>query len=137
MNLTFNLALARRWDSFDDDRRDIIRYQEVLQNSDFKYAGLDPDLENLYPNYWHHTDYAHYKVLGPVVISINVMESWLTQEEILITSGTEWIELSRTYWPPDPTTSTEEFENFGERPIHGSDNVGWPLPGHVVIGQER
>ena len=34
---------------------------------------LDPALDELYPNYWHTTDYMHYSVLGPVAVIIEVL----------------------------------------------------------------
>ena len=140
ISVVFNLSLQRRWETFDDERRDIIRYhhvyQELPQGNGFfpgdpvAYGQLDPARSQLYPNYWHSSDYMHHRILGPVAVRIATMG----HDGSLVKDGTYWIETTRDYWPPAPEESPAEVELPGQRPLPDNDNEGWPLPGHIVRG---
>ena len=136
ISLVFNLALQRRWDTFDDPRRDINQYAAAYLDYPGPHLGLergelDPALDELYPNYWHTTDYMHYSVLGPVAV---IIEAW--DNQVLLKAGTYWVDLPTTEWAADPSVSSPETARIGERPLFDSENDGWPLPGHKVIGTE-
>ena len=140
--LVFNLALQRRWDTFDDPRRDINQYAAAYldypkppyrDQRGLERGELDPALDALYPNYWHTTDYMQHSVLGPVAVIIRAVDA---NALAVVKEGTYWVDLPRTEWAADPSVSSPETARIGERPIFDSENDGWPLPGHKVIGTE-
>ena len=140
IGLVFNLALQRRWDTFDDPRRDINQYAAVYLEYPESYRGhslargeLDPALDALYPNYWHPTDYMHHSVLGPVAV---IIKPYGEEGQALLKAGTYWVDLPRTEWAQDPSVSSPETARIGQRPLGESENDGWPLPGHKVTGSE-
>ena len=139
--LVFNLALQRRWDTFDDPRRDINQYAAAYLDYPSPYSNrrglergeLDPALDALYPNYWHTTDYMQHSILGPVAVIIQAKDA---NAQAIVKPGTYWVNLPRTEWAADPSVSSPETARIGERPIFDSENDGWPLPGHKVTGSE-
>ena len=140
ITLVFNLALQRRWDTFDDPRRDIIQYaaayldypKPLYRNQRGQERGeLDPALDDLYPNYWHPTDYMHHSILGPVAVIISY-----GRDGVVVKDGTYWVDLPTTKWAADPSAGSPETARIGERPIFDSENDGWPLPGHKAISTE-
>ena len=140
--LVFNLALQRRWDTFDDPRRDIIQYAAAYLDypkppyrglSGLERGELDPALDALYPNYWHTTDYMHHSVLGPVAVIIDRLDA---NAQAVVKPGIYWVNLPQTEWVADPSASSRGTARIGERPLGESENDGWPLPGHKVIGSE-
>ena len=142
VTMVFNLALQRRWDKFDEPRRDIIQYAAAYRDypelvyrdlSGQERCELDPAMDDLYPNYWHPTDYMHHSVLGPVAV---IIWSYNKYNEPVVNSGTYWVDLPRTEWAADPSVSSPETARIAERPLSDSENDGWPLPGHKVIGTE-
>ena len=137
ITLVFNLALQRRWDTFDDQRRDIIQYAAAYldypeptyhDREGLERGELDQALDALYPNYWHTTDYMQHSILGPVAVIIS--------RTTIVKPGTYWVDLPTTKWAADPSASSPETARIGERPLGESENDGWPLPGHKVTGSE-
>ena len=140
IQLVFNLALQRRWDTFDDPKRDINQYAAAYLDYPESYRGnplargeLDPTLDELYPNYWHPTDYMHHSVLGPVAV---IIRPGREDARALLKGGTYWVDLPQTEWAQDPSVSSPEAARIGMRPLSESENDGWPLPGHTVTGTD-
>ena len=75
----------------------------------------------------------HHSVLGPVAV---IIEAYGEEGQALLKAGTYWVDLPRTEWAQDPSMSSPETARIGERPLGESENDGWPLPGHKVIGSE-
>ena len=119
--LVFNLALQRRWDTFDDPRRDIIQYAAAYLDypkppyrglSGLERGELDPALDALYPNYWHTTDYMHHSVLGPVAVIIDRLDA---NAQAVVKPGIYWVNL------PQTDGSRTHRQARGERRASASD----------------
>ena len=75
---------------------------------------LDPTMDELYPNYWHTTDYMHHSVLGPVAV---IIRPFGEDSHALLKAGTYWMDLTSTEWAQDPSVSSPETARIGERPL--------------------
>ena len=75
----------------------------------------------------------HHSVLGPVAVIIRIYDH---NAAAIVKDGIYWVNLPTTKWAQDPSAGSPETARIGERPSFDSENDGWPLPGHKVIGSE-
>ena len=82
--VSFVISFQNRWESFTDPNRWLIRFQDdllsnnagALKNYAFfqpRIGAINEEIHELYPYYWHTTDYMQHRIIGPVVL--NVYES--------------------------------------------------------------
>ena len=176
--VAFVIAFQNRWHSFENEERWIRRFLPTLARNDTIHYGergtghiedqlpfdgrrgaIDPDRGILppsfhnrhWPNYWHHTDYMHHSIIGPVAMRV--------YDSPVLKPGLYWQEPERKTWhapdyviPPElyyrHFTSPEGTIGDGEEAWltpevqrdpswaimgdHYSANAGFPLPGHVM-----
>ena len=90
--VSFVISWQHRWTSFTDPNRWLLRFRDDLQprlvlphlrkypgfigtyNSAFEFTprlgSIDPDIDDLYPYYWHTTDYMQHRIIGPVILNV-------------------------------------------------------------------
>ncbi len=86
--VSFVASFQNRWAAFEDPNRWLIRFEDDLQSDQHKshsytpsQGGIDDETQGqLFPNYWHNTDYMQHRIIGPVVVQ--VYESDVTQPGI-------------------------------------------------------
>ena len=70
--VSFVIAFQNRWTSFDDPDRFFFKYEEFFKNSYPK----DKETHELFPNYWHPSDYMQHSIIGPVVVQVYESETY-------------------------------------------------------------
>ena len=79
--VSFVISFQNRWESFTDPNRWLIRFQDdllsdnavVLKNYDFfqpRMGAINEEIHELYPYYWHTTDYMQHRIIGPVILNV-------------------------------------------------------------------
>ena len=78
--VSFVVSFQHRWESFTDPNRWLLRFQDDLMprkippNYTYEFTprlgSIDPDIHDLFPYYWHTTDYMQHRIIGPVILNI-------------------------------------------------------------------
>ena len=76
--VSFVASFQNRWAAFEDPNRWLIRFEDDLQSDQHKshsytpsQGGIDDETQGqLFPNYWHNTDYMQLRIIGPVVVRV-------------------------------------------------------------------
>ncbi len=179
--VSFVIAFQNRWTSFEEENRWIRRYlgtmtkDETIHYGATTAIGINDPLafdgrrgaideergilrrsyhnEN-WPNYWHHTDYMHHSIIGPIALQIF--------DSPVLKKGTYWQTPQRQHWAaPDYVIGPELYYRYYN--VEGyeagdaiqdsltpaaranpswavmadrySANAGFPLPGHVLTNE--
>ena len=86
--VSFVISFQNRWESFTDPNRWLIRFQDDLRTHNSylpnlpgffqpRTGAINEEIHELYPYYWHTSDYMQHRIIGPVVL--NVYESDVLQ----------------------------------------------------------
>ena len=77
--VSFVVSFQHRWQSFTDPNRWLLRFQDDLMphkniNPYYEFSprtgSIDPEIHDLFPYYWHTTDYMQHRIIGPVILNI-------------------------------------------------------------------
>ena len=88
---SFVVSFQNRWDSFSDPNRWLIRFRDTFETMmGPALGGADLQVHDLFPGYWHTSDYMQHRIIGPVVVQ--VYESDVIEPGIyaVTPSVTEW-----------------------------------------------
>ena len=164
-SVSFVMSLQNRWDSFEDERRWIIRFREDLAEfyshdrhptlpEDTPTQGIppwgpDPELEARYPNYWDDTDYMQHRIIGPVVMTVHQSPVLEPGNYSATPSINEWAAPGHVLTDQQVPVAKRETVNsspslvqnpddpaFRQWPMYNDPNAGFPLPGHVMTTPE-
>ena len=121
--VTFVVAFQNRWDSFEDSKRWVNQFEDSFE----EIFGDDPAD---YKNRWHHTDFTHYGLIGPVEIEVFA-------SEVLQTEKAPSITIDKT-WPQQCGAELFDeirLEHFSKQNLSNAERLvtpGFPLPGEVL-----
>ena len=133
--VSFVISFQNRWTSFEDPNRWLIRLEDKMERN-----------EELFPRYWHTSDYMQHRLIGPVMVQ--VYEHGKQGPEV-IEPGVYAVEPRVSHWEaPGPIlkdeqilvaplriggmTNTTGLKIVRPGPQGSYPNPGWPLPGHVM-----
>jgi hypothetical protein len=133
--VSFVISFQNRWTSFEDPNRWLIRFKDKMVTN-----------EELFPRYWHTSDYMQHRLIGPVIVQVYDHEK---EEPGAIEPGVYAVQPKVSHWEaPGPVLKDEQALVapiiFGNRynteektiprdaPQGSYPNPGWPLPGHVM-----
>ena len=133
--VSFVISFQNRWTSFEDPNRWLIRFEDEMERN-----------EELFPRYWHTSDYMQHRLIGPVMVQ--VYEHGKQGPEV-IEPGVYAVEPRVSHWEaPGPIlkdeqilaaplriggmTNTTGLKIVRPGPQGSYPNPGWPLPGHVM-----
>ena len=142
--VSFVISFQNRWTSFDDPNRWLTRfgedtrgYQGVIRMTTGE-GGIDEDIHDLSPNYWHTSDYMQHRIIGPVVVQ--VYESEVVKPGIYsaIPQVTHWE--APGYVIPEDSKLLGVIKNSDSGywkwlyglPLIGLPSPNHPLPGHIL-----
>ena len=73
--VSFVISFQNRWESFTDPNRWLLRFHDDLSSKNYTYfqarvGAINDETNQLYPYYWHTTDYMQHRIIGPVVLNV-------------------------------------------------------------------
>ena len=136
--VSFVISFQNRWESFEDPNRWLIRFKDKMVTN-----------EELFPRYWHTSDYMQHRIIGPVIVQVYKHEK---EEPGVIEPGVYAVQPKVSHWEaPGPILKDEqalitrikvimtgrkyiptEYKTVRDAPQGSYPNPGWPLPGHVM-----